>query len=58
MLALNDEVTALIANKQFVAAMTVLFGNPVTPWVIWLIYFVIVIFLTKLFNDHLQLRRD
>lgn len=58
MIALNDEVTALIANKQFVAAVTVLFGNPVTPWVIWLIYFAIVIFLTKLFNDHLQLRRD
>ena len=32
--------------------------SPVTPWIIWLIYLAIVIYLTKLFNDHLQLRRD
>lgn len=58
MLDLSDEVTALVENKQFVAAVNALFGNPVTPWVIWFIYFVIVLALTRVFNDHLQLRRD
>lgn len=58
MLALNDEVTALVENKQFVAAMSALFGSPITPWVVWFVYFVIVLALTKVFNDHMQLRRD
>lgn len=58
MLDLSDEVTALVENKQFVAAVSALCGNPVTPWVIWFIYFVIVLSLTKVFNDHMQLRRD
>lgn len=41
-------------NDQWIG----IFGNPVVPWVIWLIYFVIILFLTKVFNDRLQLRRD
>ena len=31
---------------------------PATPWIIWGIYLIIIIFLTKFFNDRLQLRRD
>lgn len=34
------------------------FSNPVVPWAVWLIYFVVILFLTKVFNDRLQLRRD
>lgn len=46
---------------HFVGPLAWLFNSlntPVTPWIIWLIYLAIVLFLTKLFNDHLQLRRD
>ena len=58
MLALDSQITALISNQQFISAMTTLFGNPVLPYLLWLIYFAVVLFLTKVFNDHLQLRRD
>ncbi|WP_288635881.1 hypothetical protein [uncultured Limosilactobacillus sp.] len=58
MLALNNQITALVENKQFVTAMAVVFNNPVIPYVLWLVYFAIVLGLTKVFNDRLQLRRD
>ena len=58
MLTLNNQITALVENKQFVTAMAVVFNNPVIPYVLWLVYFAIVLGLTKLFNDRLQLRRD
>ncbi|EEW54724.1 hypothetical protein [Limosilactobacillus antri] len=57
-LAMGSQITALVENKQFVAAMTVVFNNPVLPYVLWLIYFAIMLGLTKLFNDRMQLRRD
>ena len=58
MLTLNNQITALVENKQFVTAMAIVFNNPVIPYVLWLVYFAIVLGLTKLFNDRLQLRRD
>lgn len=32
--------------------------SPAAPWIVWAIYLAITVYLTKLFNDHLQLRRD
>lgn len=48
-------------DDHFVGPLAWVFNltlSPVTPWIIWAIYLVIVVYLTKLFNDHLQLRRD
>lgn len=46
-----------VPSKQLVAFLN-FFDNAALPWVVWLIYFVVVVFLTKLFNDRMQLRRD
>lgn len=48
-------------HNHYVGSLAWLFNslNPtITLWVLWLIYFIVVLWLTKLFNDHLQLRRD
>lgn len=48
-------------HNHFVGPLSWLFNvtmAPATPWIIWGIYLIIIIFLTKFFNDRLQLRRD
>ena len=48
-------------HNHFVGPLAWLFNMtmaPTTPWIIWGIYLIIIIFLTKFFNDRLQLRRD
>ncbi|MGN1279940.1 MAG: hypothetical protein ACI4T4_04550 [Limosilactobacillus sp.] len=48
-------------HNHFVGPLAWLFNMtmaPATPWIIWGIYLIIIIFLTKFFNNRLQLRRD
>lgn len=50
--------SGLLLGYQHNHLVGTLFNNVATPYIVWLIYFVIVLFLTRLFNNHLQLRRD
>lgn len=45
-------------HNHLVGILPDLLDTPIVPYVFWLIYFVVVLGLTKLFNDHMQLRRD
>lgn len=60
--ALSDSIfLPTYQHNHFVGPLAWLFNitmAPATPWIIWGIYLIIIIFLTKFFNDRLQLRRD
>lgn len=59
LVALGDSGLLLgYQHNQLVGVLANVFNSPVVSYLLWLIYFVIVLWLTKLFNDHLQLRRD
>ena len=59
--ALSDSIfLPTYQHNHFVGPLAWLFNitmAPATPWIIWGIYLIIIIFLTKFFNDRLQLRR-
>ena len=60
--ALSDSIfLPTYQHNHFVGPLAWLFNitmTPATPWIIWGIYLIIISFLTKFFNDRLQLRRD
>lgn len=48
-------------GHEYVGSLAWLFNSissPITPWLVWLVYLALVLYLTKLFSDHLQLRQD
>lgn len=56
-----DGVTLDYSNGHFIGSLGWLFNlldSSATPWILWAIYLAIVLFLTKFFNDRMQLRRD
>ncbi|MFC2685165.1 MAG: hypothetical protein ACFN06_06595 [Limosilactobacillus oris] len=59
LVALGDSGLLLgYQHNHLVGVLADVFNGPVVPYVLWLVYFAIVLGLTKLFNDRLQLRRD
>ena len=62
LMALGDSAyLPTYAHSHFVGPLAWLFNmtlSPATPWIIWGIYLIVIIFLTKFFNSRLQLRRD
>ena len=56
-----DGVTLDYSNGHFIGSMGWLFNlldSSATPWILWMVYLAVVLFLTKFFNDRMQLRRD